>query len=134
MDRTVIKMALAERRAVAAVDTDEDESDDPAFLQGLGERQEDFAEALLDIVSDQGKWGQDDGPDGANYFPDSPFEDSDSECDDCIFYQQSGTMTGTCRVVSGTIDAEGWCAFFVREPGADTDENVDTPDPRVAGY
>jgi len=68
----------------------------------------DLAESQEVIVENNGHWSQD-TIDGAHYMAESPFAERGIACANCIFYEGGGG----CEIVSGDIDPNGVCKFWI---------------------
>lgn len=75
----------------------------------LTERQMDLGEGYLDVVREFGPFDQTSGPDGSHYSTVSPFDSAGISCENCIFFDDDRT----CDLVSGDIDPDGVCKFWV---------------------
>ena len=74
----------------------------------LTARQTTLFSLLTSVATQFGKFGQDDGPDGAEYEKGSANDEKPGiECGNCAFYSGAGT----CTIVDGLIDEEGVCKF-----------------------
>ena len=68
----------------------------------------DLAECHESIVENYGEWSQS-AVDGSHYMAKSPFTGGGIVCANCIFYQGGGA----CEIVSGAINPNGVCKFWI---------------------
>lgn len=95
------------------------EQEEPEYLSP---RQEDLVEDLLEIVKEYGQFGWGIDSEGSHYTPAdlNPFKAEGLVCANCAFFAKD---SGSCSIVSGQIEAEAICKFWVIE-----NEDLGLPD------
>lgn len=124
------KVAQMENETASRHMDEEGEGMEEQYPGTLSQANLDLAESQEVIVENNGHWSQD-AIDGAHYMAESPFYDRGIACENCIFYEGGGG----CEIVSGEINPNGVCKFWIipeermseekkPEPAADVDEKA----------
>lgn len=90
--------------------------------ESLSPRQEELVDDLIELTDRFGKFGQGIDSEGSHYTPaeNNPFKAEGLICANCAFFSAD---SGSCSIVSGSIEPEAICKFWVIE-----NEELSMPD------